>query len=112
MESQKKRAVVSYEKMPEEVAAAFDEKYPRGAQDYLPDIQKIDKPDGSSIYTVTIEIPSAIYLVKVQIKVDDLNDVDKWLEEDDSDDEGDSESALPDDNISQYSSSEDDSADD
>ena len=111
METQKKRAVVSYEKMPEEVAAAFEEKYPRGVQDYLPDVQKIDKPDGTSIYTVTIEIPSAIYLVKVQIKVDDLNDVDKWLDEDDTDDDADSESTLPDDNISQYSGADDDAAD-
>ena len=111
MENLKKRAVVSYEKMPEEVAAAFEEKYPRGAQDYLPDVQKIDKPDGTSIYTVTIEIPSAIYLVKVQIKVDDLNDVDKWLDEDDTDEETDSESSLPDDNISQYSGGDDDPAD-
>ena len=34
--SQKKRAVVSYENMSEELAAAFAEKYPKGFTDYLP----------------------------------------------------------------------------
>ena len=112
MGDQKKRAVISYDNMPEEVAAAFEEKYPRGAVDYLPDVQKIEKPDGTSIYTVTIEIPTAIYLVKVQMKVDDLDDVDKWLDEDDEDDgDSDSDSTLPDDNISQYGGGDEDSSD-
>lgn len=114
MDTSKRRAVVSYENMSEEVAAAFAEKYPRGAVDFIPDVQKITKPDGTSIYTVTIEIPSAIYLVKVPIKVDDSDDIDRWLDSDDDtnsggdEDEGDT---LPDDNISQYSSGEDDPAD-
>jgi len=113
---QKKRAVVSYENMSEELAAAFNAKYPRGLVDYLPDVRKIDKPDGTSIYTVTVEIPSAIYLVKVKIKVDDIDDVDKWLDSEDEGDEGDSGnneggSELPDDNISQYSTGDDDSND-
>lgn len=114
MGEQKKRALVSYENMSEELVAAFEEKYPRGAVDYLPDVQKIDKPDGTTIYTVTIEIPSAIYLVKVQIKVDDLDDVDKWLDEGDEEDSegGDSDSTLPDDNISQYSGNDDDVSED
>jgi len=109
MDTQKKRAVVSYENMPEEVSQAFAEKYPRGVVDYLPDVQKIDKPDGTSIYTVTIEIPTAIYLVKVQIKVDDVDDLDRWLDSDDSDEESedDNNEALPDDNISQYGSDDD-----
>lgn len=101
--------------MSEEVAAAFAEKYPRGAVDFIPDVQKITKPDGTSIYTVTIEIPTAIYLVKVPIKVDDTDDIDRWLDSDDDDNNGGEDdeegSALPDDNISQYSSGDDDPAD-
>ncbi len=107
---QKKHAMISYENMSEELAAAFAEKYPKGMTDFLPDVKKIDKPDGTSIYYVTVEIPSAVYLVKVKIKVDDLDDVDKWLDEtgDDGDDDGESDSTLPDENISQYSSGDDD----
>ena len=116
MEKSKKRHVVSYEKMSPEVAEAFAEKYPRGFSDYLADLEKYPKPDGTSFYAVTIEIEEDIYLVKIQIETDDLDDVEKWLEGDDVDDAdvtggagagADDTDALPDDNISQYSSEED-----
>ena len=105
----KKRAVVSYENMPEELAAAFAEKYPKGFSDYLPDLIKYDKPDGSCFYAVMMEIPEAIYLVKIKIRTDDVDDLERWLDgDDDSDgDNGESNEALPDDNIAQYSSGDD-----
>ncbi len=114
--TQKKRAVVSYENMSEELAAAFAEKYPKGFSDYLPDLLKYDKPDGTSFYAVTVEIPSAIYLVKLKVKTDDAEDIERWLDGDDEDDDSVGESAaeggdLPDDNISQYASSDDDAGD-
>ena len=97
MADNKKRHVVSYEKMPlnPELAAAFAEKYPRGFTDYLTD------------------------LVKVNVKTDDLEDVERWLEgEEDAENEavaGGSADAsdaagetLPDDNIAQYGSGSDD----
>ena len=61
MADNKKRHVVSYEKMPlnPELAAAFAEKYPRGFSDYLTDLVKYPKPDGTSFYAVTVEIPDA-----------------------------------------------------
>lgn len=59
--NQKKRAVVSYEKMSKELAAAFVEKYPKGFSDYLPDLIKYDKPDGTCFYAVTVEV-SGCYL--------------------------------------------------
>ncbi len=114
--SQKKRAVVSYENMSEELAAAFAEKYPKGFSDYLPDLLKYDKPDGTSFYAVTVEIPSAIYLVKIKVKTDDAEDIERWLDGDDDDDDEVSGNAgdgtdLPDDNIAQYASSDDDASD-
>lgn len=117
--TQKKRSVVSYENMSKELAAAFAEKYPKGFSDYLPDLVKYDKPDGSCFYAVTVEIPDAICLVKIKIKTDDAEDIERWLDgEDGGDNENGSEGAgedggesLPDDNISQYSGGDDDSAD-
>ena len=110
-----KRHVVSYEKMSEEVAAAFAEKYPRGFSDYLPDIITYPKPDGTQFHAVTIELGEDIYLVKIQIKTDDMDDIEKWLDEEASstgsaadDGAGDEGGTLPDDNISQY---DDDTAD-
>ena len=109
--NQKKRAVVSYENMSEELAAAFAEKYPKGFSDYLPDLIKYDKPDGTCFYAVSIEIPDAIYLVKIKVKTDDADDIERWLNEGDegADDGGNTSSedggeTLPDDNIAQYSS--------
>ena len=118
---QKKRHVVSYENMSAELSAAFAEKYPKGFSDYLPDLIKYTKPDGTPFYAVTIEIPDAIYLVKIKVKTDDIEDLERWLEgEEDAEneqvagpsaDEGEGGATLPDDNISQYSTGDDDPAD-
>ena len=111
---QKKRAVVSYENMSQELAAAFAEKYPKGFNDYFPDLVKYDKPDGTSFYAVTLEIPDAIYLVKIKVKTDDAEDIERWLDGDDDDDSGVSSGGdsddLPDSDITQYSTGDDDSS--
>ena len=108
----KRRAVCSYENMSEELAAAFAEKYPKGYSDYFPDLVKYDKPDGTNFYAVTVEIHDAIYLVKIKIKTDDVEDLERWLDGDDGDDgDGNDGDSLPDDNISQYSNGDDDAAD-
>ncbi len=111
----KKRRVVSYENMDEALAAAFNEKYPKGFTDYLPDLKEYPKPDGTSFYAVTIETDDAVCLVKIKIRTDDAEDIERWLDSDDDDDEDDASGeengdALPDDNISQYSSGDDDSS--
>lgn len=108
----KKRHVVSYENMSAELAAAFNEKYPKGFNDWFQDLTRYTKPDGTPFYAVTIEIPDAIYLVKIKVETDDLEDIERWLEgEENAENEqvaGPSADAdpgagtLPDDNISQY----------
>ena len=110
MSTEKRRAVVSYENMSEELAAAFAEKYPKGYADYFHDLVKYDKPNGDCFYAVTVEIPDAIYLVKIKVKTDDAEDIERWLDGDDGDDSDSDNDGLPDDNISQYSG-EDDAAD-
>lgn len=116
----KKRHVVSYENMSEEVAEAFDEKYPKGLNDCLDDVVKYPKPDGTSFYAVTIETADGIYLVKVQVETDDADDLQRWLDGEEeavseqmtgaSEPNGEGES-LPDDNISQYGGGDDDPSD-
>ncbi len=122
MPDSKRRHVVSFEKMNSthpDLAAAFQEKYPKGFSDYLNDLVKYPKPDGTSFYAVTVETQEAIYLVKINVKTDDLEDVNRWLEgEEDAENEvvagstpespEDSGETLPDDNIAQYSSGADD----
>ena len=113
----KKRHIVSYENMSPELAAAFAEKYPKGFNDYLPDLTRYTKPDGTPFYAVMVEIPDAIYLVKIKVQIDNPDDIERWLE---GEEEAEVESVagasgatdadggtLPDDNISQYGGDDD-----
>jgi hypothetical protein len=67
------------------------------------------------IHAVTIETDEGIYLVKIKVKTDNAEALERWLEgEEDAENEevagtsGVSDgSTLPDDNISQYSSGDD-----
>ena len=111
----KRRRVLSYENMDPALAAAFAEKYPKGFSDFLPDLTKYEKPDGTPFYAVTVETDDCIALVKIQVQTDDVEDLQRWLDSEgdpdsssNSSDESDGE--LPDDNISQYSNAEDDSS--
>lgn len=112
----KKRHVVSYENMKPELAAAFDEKYPDGVNTCLDDLVKYPKPDGTCFYAVTIETEDSINLIKIPVKVDDLDEVRKWLE---SEEEAEVEqvagasasseapdTTIPDDNISEFGGDE------
>lgn len=107
--SQKKRAVVSYANMSPELAAAFKEKYPKGYADYMGDLFKVDKPDGSFFYAVSVEIPDAIYLVKIEVKIDDYEDVENGLfgGVDNDDDPGAEGGTFPDDGTNSFGSDED-----
>lgn len=108
----KKRAVISYENMSDELMNAFLEKYPHGYADYMGDIFKVDKPDGTSFYAVSLEIPDALYLVKIKVKIDDYGDVEKDLfkDEDGADEEGEDTSSFPasDDDIAAAEAAEED----
>ena len=113
---QKKRHVVSYENMSEELAAAFNEKYPKGFNDYLPELVKYTKPDGTPFYAVTVETPDSINLVKIKVKTDDAEALERWLEgEEDAENEevagtsgADAEdNTLPDENIAAYGDGDD-----
>ncbi len=107
--SQKKRAVVSYANMSPELAAAFKEKYPKGYADYMGDLFKVDKPDGSFFYAVSVEIPDAIYLVKIEVKIDDYEDVENGLfgGADADDDAGAEGGTFPDDGTNSFGGDDD-----
>lgn len=109
----KKRRVVSYENMDEVLRAAFDEKYPKGLSDYLPDANRYDKPDGTFFYAVNIETADTIALIKVNVNIDAAEDIENWLNSDgeDGEEENNDSENIPDDNISQYSNGEEDSSD-
>ena len=105
--SSKRRAVVSYANLSPELLAAFKDKYPRGYADYMGEVFKVDKPDGSFFYAISLEVPDAIYLVKVDVKIDDYEDLERGLFGNNNDDEGSDPDEFPeDDSASTFSEAE------
>lgn len=72
-----KRAVISYANLSDELMDIWRERFPRGYLDYMDEIMKIDKADGSFFYAVPFEVPDAIYLVKVDVRIEDYEEVEK-----------------------------------
>ncbi len=63
----KKRLIISYEKLMEELKEMFKEVYAEG---YTSHIQKIEKPNGETIFVVPLETEDSVYMVKMDVRVD------------------------------------------
>lgn len=63
----KKRSIISYQNLNEEVKNLFHETYSEG---YSYAIQKITKPSGDIIFVVPFETEESIFMVKVDVKID------------------------------------------
>ena len=63
----KLRVIISFNKLTQSQLILFNQAYPEG---YASHIQKINKPSGDTIYVVPLETEDAIYMVKVDVKVD------------------------------------------
>lgn len=66
---EKKRLIVSYEKLPEADKQAFEDKY--GEDGYVDYVQSVSRPNGEPLFVVPLETEENIYMVKVQVVVDD-----------------------------------------
>ena len=106
----KRRLVVSYSKMKEEVAAAFKEKYPKGYSDYMGDLFRVEPPIGEPFYAITLETEDSVYLIKMVVNIDKAEDAQKSLfpDADASDDIPTEGETFPDDNTENMSDSDDD----
>lgn len=81
----KKKLIVSYKNLSDELLALFKEAYPEGHSDF---VQKTIKPNGEPIFVVPLETEDATYMVKVEVKIDTTlaeEELDKDLYGDDSD---------------------------
>ena len=76
---------------------------------FMQDIIKVDKPDGSFFYAVSLEVPDAIYLVKVDVKIDDYEDAENGLFGGGGDIDADDPDDFPDDDTSSSFSEEEES---
>ena len=71
--STKKRLVVSFNNLPIELQEAIKAAYPLGYTDYM---MRIDKPNGDFFFAVPFETEEISYLVKIDVKIDDLSNED------------------------------------
>ncbi len=79
----KKRLVVSYKNLSEELKAELRKQYPNG---YSENMIRVDKGPGDFFYAIVLETELASYLIKVDVKIDDGNtddDDDKEYYDDD-----------------------------
>jgi hypothetical protein len=88
MIEQKKRLLISYEKLPKEVVEVFRSKYPQGIDDVDDDdILTVNSPKGETFQAVRLEMDSAIYLIKVKTIEKSFVALDDEDEDDDIDDD-------------------------
>ena len=69
----KKRLVVSYNNLPVEFQEQLKALYPLGYSDVM---MRIDKPNGDFFYAVPFETEEVSYLVKIDVKIDEVRDDD------------------------------------
>ena len=68
---QKKRVIISYKNCPDEVLQAIKEKYPLGYGDAIINVKK---PNGDIFHAITVDFEDISYLVKVNVKIDNLTE--------------------------------------
>ena len=68
--SAKKRLVTSYNNLAPELQEAVKAAYPLGYTDYM---MRIDKPNGDFFFAVPFETEEISYLVKIDVKIDDMS---------------------------------------
>lgn len=68
------RKIISFEKLDTDVQRALNEKYPYGWRN---DIRKIEKGNGPCFYAISFDYDEFSYLIKVDVKIDFLSDLEK-----------------------------------
>ena len=71
--SAKKRLVTSFNNLAPELQEAVKAAYPLGYTDYM---MRVDKPNGDFFFAVPFETEEISYLVKIDVRVDDITDDD------------------------------------
>ncbi len=67
----KKRVIIHISNIPCEVLDALREKYPDG---YMNHIFKVTKPNNEFFHAVTVDMKDASYLIKVDVKIDNITE--------------------------------------
>ncbi len=65
----KKSLIVSYDKLTTDLKMLLNEQYPEGYQNY---VTRYPKPNGDVFFAVRLDTPDVNYLVKVDVKIDNV----------------------------------------
>lgn len=65
--NRKKKLIISYKNLSEELRELFKDTYPDGYKDFL---QKTIKPNGEPIFVVPLETDDTDYMIKFDVKID------------------------------------------
>ncbi len=65
--NRKKKLIVSYKNLTDDLRELFKDAYPDGYKDYL---QKTIKPNGEAIFVVPLETEETSYMIKFDVKID------------------------------------------
>ena len=65
--NRKKKLIISYKNLTEEIRELFKETYPDGYQEYM---QKTIKPNGEPLFVVPLETDDTSYMIKFDVKID------------------------------------------
>lgn len=65
--NRKKKLIISYKNLTDDIRELFKEAYPDGYKDYL---QKTIKPNGEAIFVVPLETDDTSYMIKFDVKID------------------------------------------
>ena len=76
------KKIISIDKLDQEVIKALVAKYPDGWKNH---IKKIDKGNGSFFYAITVDYAEFSYLIKVDVKVDSMSQLEKEEKKEDFD---------------------------
>lgn len=68
---EKKKVIIHYNNLPPEVLELIVEQYPDGYKNH---VKKITKPNNDFFYAITVDTKEISYLIKVDVKIDNLTE--------------------------------------
>lgn len=87
----KKRVIKNIDNISDEVKEAIREKYPDGWQNV---VMRVNKADQSFFHAITVETEDTSYMIKVNVKVDSIEELERMENQDDDDSHDDDDDTI------------------
>ncbi len=77
---EKRRVIKSIENITEDVLEAIKKKYPDGWSNH---VQRVTKGNNEFFHVITVDTNDTSYMIKVKVKVDSMEELEKFSQQDD-----------------------------